>query len=240
MSTCTSISPVGMFGIDGLRRAAHDFALGLEHELVPDAVRDLCRLGRLVGVDDELHLAREVAQVDEDEPAVVAARVRPAGERDATAGVVRAQLAAHDVAPAHASSSCRCSTPSTATSSSPLRRSVQPSASTSTIARACFWPYEIWPLSERPAWSVSAESPAARSCRDRGDGRLRPAPTAKKTSSSGASAAMPSSSSEQDEPLDARRRSRCPASAARRSPRRGSRSGRRRRSWTPARSRPGR
>jgi len=42
-----------------------------------------------------------VAKVDEDEPAVVAACVGPAGDRDAPAGVVRAELAAEDVAPGH-------------------------------------------------------------------------------------------------------------------------------------------
>jgi hypothetical protein len=52
-------------------------------------------------VDDELDLARVVAEVDEDEPAVVAARVGPAGDRHAAPASCRAQLAAHDVAPGH-------------------------------------------------------------------------------------------------------------------------------------------
>ena len=81
--------------VDELRRARHDLAGRLEDELVADLVRDLGRGGRVLRVDDELDLARVVAEVDEDEPAVVAARVGPAGDRDAPAGVLRAQLAAH-------------------------------------------------------------------------------------------------------------------------------------------------
>ena len=55
----------------------------------------------MLGVDDELDLAGVIAEVDEDEPAVVAAGVGPAGDGDAAARVVGAQLAAHDVAPGH-------------------------------------------------------------------------------------------------------------------------------------------
>ena len=44
-------------------------------------------LGGALGVDDELELAGVVAQVDEDEAAVVAARVDPAGDGDALADV---------------------------------------------------------------------------------------------------------------------------------------------------------
>ena len=36
VSTCTSISPVGRFGLTASARAADDLALGLENELVPD------------------------------------------------------------------------------------------------------------------------------------------------------------------------------------------------------------
>ena len=56
---------------------------------------------RVLRVDHELDLAGVVAEVDEDEPAVVAARVGPAGNRDAPAGVVGPQLTAHRVAPGH-------------------------------------------------------------------------------------------------------------------------------------------
>ena len=63
--------------VDRLGRAPHDRAARLEHELVADAVRDLGRAGRVLGVDDELDDAALVAEVDEDEAAVVAARRRP-------------------------------------------------------------------------------------------------------------------------------------------------------------------
>ena len=49
-------------------------------------------------VDDDLRQAVAVAQVDEDEPAVVAAAMHPAGDPDLAPGVVAAQLAARDVA----------------------------------------------------------------------------------------------------------------------------------------------
>ena len=67
--------------VDRVGGARRDLALGAQHELVADLVGDRCRLGRVLRVDDELADPGVVAQVDEDEPAVVAARVRPAGER---------------------------------------------------------------------------------------------------------------------------------------------------------------
>ena len=51
------------------------------------------RLGRLLGPEDELEQPGAVAQVDEDQPAVVAAAVHPAGDAHLLAHVVRAQLA---------------------------------------------------------------------------------------------------------------------------------------------------
>ncbi len=63
--------------VDRVRGTADDLALGLEDELVADLVRGRRRVGCVLRVEDELHLARVVAQVDEDEAAVVAARVRP-------------------------------------------------------------------------------------------------------------------------------------------------------------------
>ena len=69
-----------------------------EHVLGPQAVRELERLPRLVGVEDELDEPGAVAQVDEHEPAVVAAAVHPA--RDPGVGVdpVAEHLAAPGVA----------------------------------------------------------------------------------------------------------------------------------------------
>src|SRR5581483_9360127 len=130
--------PRGQVRVHGLRHARDHLALRLEDELVAHVVRLLSRLLRPLGID-------------EDETAVVAARIRPAGHGDATVDVGRGQLAAHRVAPAHASSSFSWSTPATGTSSSPGRRKVQPSSPAMTVARAFFCPYVSWPLSERPA-----------------------------------------------------------------------------------------
>ena len=48
-------------------------------------VRPRVRLGRGLGVEDELQQAGAVAQVDEDQAAVVAAAVHPAGHADLVA-----------------------------------------------------------------------------------------------------------------------------------------------------------
>ena len=57
--------------------------------------------GRPLGVDHELADAGAIAQVDEDESAVIAARVRPARERQLLADRVGAHFAAHEVTPLH-------------------------------------------------------------------------------------------------------------------------------------------
>ena len=90
--------------VDGLRRARDELALGAKHELVPDPVRELRRLGRLLGVDHELGDAAAVAEVDEDEPAVVAPARRPAGKDEPLADQGRGRLSAHVGPPRHPSS----------------------------------------------------------------------------------------------------------------------------------------
>ena len=138
--------------VDEVRRAGDDLPRRLDDELVPELVRGFGRRrGRVLGVDDELHDAAAVAEVDEDEAAVVAAAIDPAGERDGTADVAGRELAAVGVAPAHEPSTSFSSSRVTATSSSPGRRSVMPSAVQTTTACACFMPYVSWPFSERPA-----------------------------------------------------------------------------------------
>ena len=79
--------------VDGVGRPRRDLALGAEHELVPDLVRDLRRLGSALGVDHELRKPALVAEVDEDEPAVVAPLGRPAREREALTDLLLSQLA---------------------------------------------------------------------------------------------------------------------------------------------------
>src|SRR5207302_944744 len=99
--------------------------------LVADLVRGLGGDGRALRVDDQLDLAGVVAKVDEDEPAVVAACVGPAGDRDAAAGVVGPQLAAHRVAPAHPSRSSSSAASSTSPPTNP------PSQSPSAVLPSC-------------------------------------------------------------------------------------------------------
>src|SRR5262249_56956995 len=75
-----------------LAHRAHD-------ELRPDRVSGLRGRRRPLGVDDELHDAGVVAQVDEDQAAVVATTRDPAGDRDSAADVVRPELAAVEITP---------------------------------------------------------------------------------------------------------------------------------------------
>src|SRR4029079_15483634 len=97
--------------VDVLERAPGHLAASAQDELVADLVAELRGLGRVLGVEDELADAGAVAQVDEDEAAVVAAAVGPAGHGQRLPDVVGPKLAAHEVAPlAHASrhTSMRC------------------------------------------------------------------------------------------------------------------------------------
>ncbi len=49
-------------------------------------------------MEDQLHQARAIAQVDEDQPAVIAAAVHPSGDTGSTAGARRGQLGGPGVA----------------------------------------------------------------------------------------------------------------------------------------------
>ena len=65
-------------------------------------MRGLHSSRRALGVHDDLAQTGAVAQVDENEAAVVPPGVRPAGETQSAADVVRAHLAAQKVPPAAA------------------------------------------------------------------------------------------------------------------------------------------
>ena len=84
-----------MFSLTVSALARDERALGAEDELVADLVRELGRLGRELRVDHELRDPGAVAEVDEDEPAVVAAARRPAREGQLLADELLAGLAAH-------------------------------------------------------------------------------------------------------------------------------------------------
>ena len=77
--TDSSISPVLRFGLTlpSSRRTISPAAL--THVLGPQPLRQRVRLGRRLRMEDELDDAGAVAQVDEDQAAVVAAAVDPAG-----------------------------------------------------------------------------------------------------------------------------------------------------------------
>src|SRR5688572_11168747 len=154
----------GQLRVDVLGRPPHDLALGAQDELVANRVRRLDGARCQLRVDHELADPRAVAQVDEDEAAVVAPAVRPAGERQLLADVLGSDFAAHEVAPDHASNSMISSGDSTGTSSWPGRRSTCPLSSTTSVPRAPRrFAWVSWPLSDREAYSVSARSPRSRS-----------------------------------------------------------------------------
>ena len=106
--------------VDGLGAARDERALGAEDELVANLVRELGGLGRELRVDHELRDPAAVAQVDEDQAAVVAAPRGPAGEDDPLADELLLRLAGHVRAPRpHRDSLPRTSAWATGSSCSP-------------------------------------------------------------------------------------------------------------------------
>ncbi len=123
--------------VHGLRRAAGDFSPRVHDELGTDVVRDLCSVGRALGVDDELDDAGVIAEVDEDQSAVVAAPRDPPGDRDRLSDPLRADLAAIEIAPAVHLEILSTTSPSGAVKSSrPGCRTVAFSPSTRTVQPA--------------------------------------------------------------------------------------------------------
>ncbi len=78
-------------GVGGARRTLAHQAGHADAELVAQALRG--REGGVVRIEHDLRQARAVAQVDEDDPAVVAAAVHPAVQGDGLAEMVTANLA---------------------------------------------------------------------------------------------------------------------------------------------------
>ena len=83
----------GQVGIGGALRPRANRSGHAEHEFRPRAAGGRVRFRRLVAVDHDLRDAVAVAQVDEDQPALVASTVHPAVERDGLAGVRESQFA---------------------------------------------------------------------------------------------------------------------------------------------------
>jgi len=82
-------------GVDRLGAALAHFAGELQHVLAAEVLGQRELLGaHAVGVDDHLRVAVAIAQVNEDEPAVVAVVPRPTGQCHLAPAIVLAQLAA--------------------------------------------------------------------------------------------------------------------------------------------------
>ena len=79
-------------GVDGRRRARHHLACHVDHALQPDRLGG--GEGRAAGVEHALGQALVVAQVDEEQMAVVALAMDPAGQPGRHADVLGPQLAA--------------------------------------------------------------------------------------------------------------------------------------------------
>ena len=78
--------------IDSLRRPLDDVALDADHELGPDRVGLLVRLGARLAIAHHLRNARVVAQINKDQVAEVTAAVHPAGKKHLLTHVRLAQL----------------------------------------------------------------------------------------------------------------------------------------------------
>ena len=94
-ATGTSTAPVASFAVFGAVGAALRAAAHAHDELAAQRFGDRERRG-IGGIEANLRDAVTVAQIDEDQSAVIAAAVHPAGEFDLTVDVVRAQRSTRD------------------------------------------------------------------------------------------------------------------------------------------------
>ena len=83
--------------IDVLWLAPGDCPEGADHVLGAQGVCPLVRFGRVLGVEHELDDARAVAQVDEDQSAVIPPAVHPTGYAGVGVRAVRCQVPAPGV-----------------------------------------------------------------------------------------------------------------------------------------------
>ena len=94
-STVSSISPVARFGLTFCGVATRDRARDRDHVLGAQRWAAACAAGAVSGMEDELDDPGAVAQVDEDQAAVVAAAVDPAGDAGAASPRARRSAAPH-------------------------------------------------------------------------------------------------------------------------------------------------
>ena len=147
--------------VDRLGRAGDDLAVGLDDELVAQRVGGRVRLGARSGWITSWQSPVWSRRSTKTSPPWSRRVSTQPGERQLLPDVLGADVAAAEVAPAHA-------TP---------RRSVPASTTTTSFAprRARL---VCWPLTERPAKSVSAFTPAARSSATFASTAARSAPSA--------------------------------------------------------------
>src|SRR5207253_2390554 len=139
--------------VHGGRGALDQLTAGAEDELVANLVRGRRCVGGVLRVDHELDDPRVVAQVDEDEAAVVAAPRGPAGDRQPTTLVRGAELPAIDISPvAHPAIASTRVSRGAIQSSRPCSRTVARPSSTITVQPApSREAWVSWPFADRPA-----------------------------------------------------------------------------------------
>ena len=156
--------------VDGAFRPWPHRSLDADHVLTAHPVR--CLAAGLLGIDHDLHDARGVADVEEDDTAVVAAAVDPSAHHDVATDVGDAEVArpirAHH---ANASSSRLDSNHATSVSRdtstcSPERRSFTATAFRSASARPSITPYTARDRSAAFHCAFTERSPYARSTRN--------------------------------------------------------------------------
>ena len=86
-------------GVPHVRRARDDFAFHFDDRLARQGARDAADVFRRAGADGDLYETGAVAQIDEHDPAQVAAPVHPPAQPHALPRVLRPQLAAAQRAP---------------------------------------------------------------------------------------------------------------------------------------------
>ena len=127
--------------VHGLGGARDHFTRGAEDELVANVVCGGGCVGGALGVDHELDDAGLVAEVDEDQAAVVAPACDPAGDGDLVPDPLGAKLARSCVPPTHRSSSVTSASTS----------GVCPGSTTSTLRAPRRLAWVRWPFTDRPA-----------------------------------------------------------------------------------------
>ena len=88
----TSISPVASFGFSVPGHARGHSTRNLDHIFAAQSVRFFRKLCVFLGAKDNLCQSFAIAQIDENDAAVIARDVHPAGKRDRFADVAFAKL----------------------------------------------------------------------------------------------------------------------------------------------------